>query len=310
MLCTCTDGVKNFGQPNCVGILERPEKLAFVQTTADDGTANTILSTDVIDDTFVTDKINESDRSKAWFPTPVLNKVNNTRAENNTFDIDGFQINVSEGVKTIVFTVVDGAHPLIAEAFNSLGCRDMAFYTWSVTGQIGGNDRVDGELRPYRMKKKTMSAIYQEPNKENETPAMVMVQFAISDLEDDKDIAFINPGTGVNDVQVDITSFSGLIDATMGVASSISVAGFTTEITYDYGSVFVKEPFKGGVIADFTAVEISPTPGAVPLVSLTESPDGTYAILFTAPATSGDLIRVTLSKTGFFSTTTIDVLIP
>lgn len=309
-LCSCNDGIKNFGQPDCVGILERPEKLNFVRMTAEDGTANSILLADTVDDAYVSALINQSDRSKAWYPSPVLNKVNDTRGENNTFEIDGFQINVSDGVRVMAFTVVDGASPQIAEAFNSLGCRDIGFYTWSVTGQIGGNDRVANTLLPVRIKKRTMQAIYQPPNKENETPAMVMVQFAISDLERDNDIAFMNFGTGANDVQVDITSYNGLIETTMGAAASITTAGFTTKVTYDYGGVFSKEEWKGGVLADFTAVEISPTPGAVAITSVTESADGVYDIIFTTPASSADLIRVTLAKTGFYSTTTIDVLIP
>jgi len=308
-LCSCTTGVKNFGQPNCVGILERPEKLAFVQTFADDGTANKIASTDTINDTFVSGLINQADNSKKWYPSPVINQVNDTRGENNTFEIDGFEINVSEGVRTMAFTVIDGAHPKIADAFNSMGCRDMSFYVWSVTGQIGGNDRVAGELRPFRIKKKTMQAIYQAPNKENEAPAMVMVKFAISDLEDDSNIAFINPGTGANDVQVDITSYVGLIDVVMGAATGITTTGFTVPIDLIYGSVFDKQPFKGGVLGDFSLAEISPTPGAIVITSVTESSDGVYDFVIPLQ-TSGDVLRLTFSKTAYYPAGTIDITIP
>ena len=307
-LCSCTTGVKNFGQPNCVGILERPEKLAFVQTFADDGSANTITTSDTINDAFVSGKINAAKDSR-WFPTGVINQVNDTRGENNTFEIDGFEINVSEGVRTMVFTVIDGASPQVAAAFNSLGCRDMSFYTWSVTGQIGGNDRIADELRPFRIKKKTMQAIYQPPNKENETPAMVMVQFAISDLESDSNIAYIDPGTGANDVQVDITSYTGLIDVTMNAATAISTTGFTVDIDYIYGAVFNKTPWKGGVIGDFSLEEISPTPGAIAITSVTESSDGVYDFVIPA-ATPADVLRLTFSKTGFEATGTIDITIP
>lgn len=305
----CTEG-KNFGQPDCVGILERAEKLAFVKMTAEDGTANAILSTDTIDNTFVTDLINQTDKSKRWFPTPVTNKVNVERAEDNKFDLDGFQISVSEGVKTYSFVVVDGAHPLIAEAFKSFAKSTSGFWVWSVTGQIGGNNREEGKLLPFRIKKGTMSAIYQEPNKENETPAMVMVSFAISELENDKNIAFINPGTGANDVQVDITSYNGLINVTMGEATDITTAGFTSVMTYDYGSAFVGVPFKGGLVDDFTAAEISPSPAPEPLASVTETSDGVYDFVYTTPVASADLIRITGSKNGWDFVATLDVLTP
>ena len=309
-LSTTCGNVNNFGQPTCIGILERPEKLCFVKTTADDGTANSILSTDTIDDTYVSDLINQTDKSKAWYPSGVLNKVNDTRGDNNTFEIDGFEINVSDGVRVMAFTVIDGASPQTAEAYNALGNKDISFYTWSVSGQIGGNDRTADTLLPFRIKKKTMQAIYQPPNKENETPAMVLVQFAISDLEDDNNIAFIDFGTGATDVQVDITSYTGLIDVTMGAASSITTSSFTSEIVYDYGPAFSKQKFKGGDLADFTLAEITPTPGASPLTSVTESADGVYDFVITTPETTGDLLRLTFSKTAYDPAGTIDVLIP
>lgn len=304
----CTNG-KNFGQPDCVGTLGPAEKLAFVKMKADDGTENAILSTDTIDDTFVTGLINET-VDKRWFPTPVTDMYNAERAEDNTFDLTGFQISVSKGVKLFKFTVVEGAHPLIADAFQSFGKSDYGFYVWSKEGQIGGNNRVAGKLLPFRMKKGTMQAIYQEENTENNTPAMVNVSFAISQLEEDVNISFINPGTGANDVQVDILSYTGLINVTMGVATDISVNGWTSAMTYDYGTVFVGEPFKGGILTDFTAAEISPTPGAAPLTSVTETPDGTYAFVLTTPATSADVLRLTGSKDGWNFVSTIDITIP
>lgn len=311
-LCSCNTPVKNFGQPGCVGILERPEKIAFVQTTANDGTANNILLADVVNTAFVEGKINQADSSKKWFPSPVLNQVNDTRGDNNTFEIDGFAINVSQGVRTMVFTVIDGAHQELADAFNSLGCRDMAFWVWSVTGQIGGNDRVAGELRPFRIKKKTMQSIYQPPNKENETPAMVLCQFAISDLERDEDIAFMDFGTGVNDVQVDINSFTGLIDVVMNPATGITTTAFQVDMDLIYGAVFSKDPAVGFLIADFTLVEITPVPGPIVITSVDETVIGVSGIYdFVIPlATSGDLLRLTFSKTAFFPASTIDILIP
>lgn len=308
-LCSCSTGTKNFGQPDCVGILERPGKIAFVQTTNDDGDANAILLADIINDTYVTDLINQTDKSKAWFPTGVLNKVNDTRAENNVFEIDGFSINVSQGVRTFVTTIIDGASPQLAEAYNSLSCRDMSFWHWSVTGQIGGNDRVADELRPFRIKKKTMQAIYQPPNKENETPAMILVTFAISELEDDANIAFINPGAGDNEVQVDILSYMGLIDVRMAEATDITTTTFSVYVSYIYGSVFGRTPFRGGVLVDFTLEEITPVPGPIVITSVDESSDGNYDFV-QGLATSGDLQRLTFAKTAYDAENTIDILIP
>lgn len=311
-LCSCNEDVKNFGQPNCVGILERPQKLIFTYRLANDGTVNKILSTDTINDTFVTGKINDP-VDQRWIFSPVINQVNDERADNNTFELDGFQINTSKGVRTMAFTVVEGASPKIAEAFESMACRDMAFYTASITDQIGGNGSVAGELRPFRIKKGTMKVKYNPPSKLNETPAMVMVSFDISDLEDDKDIAFINYGTGANDVQVPITDYTGLIDVVLNSpATSITTAGFVVDIDLIYGAQFTKQPFEGGVLADFSLAEVSPTPGAIVITSVTEG-TGTDAgkYTFVIPSqTSGDVLRLTFSKDGYEAAGTLDIPIP
>lgn len=313
-LCSCNDDVKNFGQPNCVGILERPQKLIFTHRVANDGTVNKISSSDTIDDTFVSGKVNETDQSKKWFFSPVINKVNDTRAENNTFEIDGFKINTSKGVRTFAFTVVDGACPEMADAFESMACRDMAFWTASITDQIGGNGRVANELNPFRMKKKTMRVLYQPPNKENETPAMVMVAFDISELEKDGDIAFIDNGTGDNDVQVVISDYTGLVDVEMKAATNITTTTFRVPIDLIYGAQFDKEEFVGGVIGDFTLVEIDPTPGSITITSVTEvaATDTTphYYAFVIPTATSADVLRLTFAKTGFQALGTIDITIP
>jgi len=309
-ICNCTDPVKNFGQPNCTGILERLSKFAFVHAKADDGSSNAILSTDTLDASFFSGKINDTDSSKRWFVTNEVNAVDNSRAENNTFEIDGFNVNTSKGVRTIAFVSVDGASPEQASAFESLTCRDIIFYPFSITGQIGGNDRVVDELNGFRIKKNTMKVVYQPPNKLNEEPARVMVSFDLSETEKDGDIAFVEFGTGAGDVQVDVLDLDGLIDVSMGAATSISIAGFTTDIDLIYGPVFDKDPAEGFVVGDFTATETSPVPGPVALTSATESTPGVYDILFTAPATSGDVIDVAFARTGFEAAAVITVIIP
>lgn len=308
-ICNCSSDVSNFGQPNCVGILERPSKFAFVHAKADDGSSNAILSTDTLDSTFFSDKINDTDKSQRWFVTGEVNAVDTPRAENNTFELDGFNINSSKGVKTVAFTVADGASPELAAAYESMACRDMMFYSFSIAGQIGGNDRITDELNGFRIKKKTMKVIYQEPSKLNETPALIMVSFDLSETEKDENIAFINSGTGANDVQVDVLDLDGLIDIEMGAATSITVTSFTVAISLIYGTVFSKDAAEGFIITDFSYEEISPAPAPIVITSVTESSAGVYD--FVVPiATSADVNRLTFSKTGFEAASTIDITIP
>jgi len=309
-LCSCDSEVKNFGQPNCPGVLGLPGKLAFVFTKADDGTLNTVLNTDTIDDAFVSGKINETDKSKRWFVTGEINGVNDTRADNNTFELDGFQINSSKGVRTMALTVADGASPETAEAWESLGCRDMSFYDFTIDNQLGGNGKIKTELRPFRIKKKTMRATYQPFNKENETPPLVMISFDLHEFESDGDIAFISPGTGANDVQVDLLSFSGLIDIVMEPATSITLTSFSVPIDFIYGNHLDKDFAPGLVAADFTYEELTPTPGPVVITSVTEDTVNEEYDFVVPLAASTETFRLTFSKIGFEAEGTIDILIP
>lgn len=311
-VCNCGDGADNFGQPGCVGNLNRAQKLGFIPRVANDGVINSIKSTDTLDASYFSDLINEPDKSKRLQPSPVINKVNDSRAEFNTFEIDGFKITTSEGVRTIMFTVIDGAHPKMAKAFNSRACEDTAFYNFSISDQVGGNGSVAGELRPFRIKTHTMRAVFNPENKEKETPAMVMVSFDMHELEKDSDIAYINYGTGATDVQIIVTDLTGLIDVTMAPAASITTTTFVVDISLSsYGTAFKKLPFVGGVVADFTLKEVTPTPGTITITSVTESSTIPGRYTFVQPtATAADLQRLTFAKDGYEAAGTIDITIP
>lgn len=312
-VCGCNTGVKNFGQQGCIGTLEIAQKLILMRRVANDGTMNKILSTDTLNDTFFTGKRDQVDKSKRWYWTTNINNESNLRADNNTFEVEGFNLNVFKGVRTISFIVLDGASPQLADAFESWGCEDSAFYTVSLSDQIGGNGRNAGELLPFRIKQKTMRVKYMPPSKEPIQPAHVMVAFDLHELEKDGDIAYIDYGTDAGDVLVQVSDYSGLVDVVMNAATSITTTGFVVDIDKIYGAQFNKDPFRGGVAADFTLNEVSPTPGAIVITSVTEgTTEATYGkYTFVIPAqTSGDLLRLSFSKAGFEAASTIDIEIP
>lgn len=310
--CDCTEGVKNFGQPGCVGTLERAQKFGFIRTKANDGTVNKIEAGDVLDQSYFDDLINNADKSKRLVVGPVMNQMNDARAEFNTFDVDGFTITTSEGVRTVTFSVIDGAHPKIAAAYNSMACQNMSFYVFSTTDQIGGNGAVSGELRPFRIKPKTMRAMYNPPSKVNETPAMVSVSFAISELENDGDIAYIPYGDGTNEVQIIVNDLTGLIDVELQPATNISTTGFKVVANLLYGNQLAPDRFKGGVLADFTLNEVTPTPSTITITSVTEGTganEGQYTFVIPTQ-TSADVLRLTFSKDGYEALSTINITIP
>lgn len=308
----CGGVAKNLGQPSTVCKLDRPSKFCFqAQTATDDGVKNSILTSDTVDDTYVTgmiqtgDKTNVSttdDVSKRWFPTSSLKQLSDLREDQNTEEIDGFNYVTSEGVRNVSFAIVKGATPELYGAYKSREDLIDSFYTWSTSEQIGGNGRVAGELRPFRIETGTFRVVWMPENKAEETAAKIMVYFSLSDLEKDEDIAFLAPGDGCIEANLNINDYEGLVDVNLTVDSAVTVTATTATIdaAFIYGSQAKKSAFTGAVAADFTVAGSA-------ITSSTEVSDGKYELVF--PSQSTGTVDLDMFKVKFY-TPTADLVIP
>ncbi len=101
-ICSCTSGIVNFGQPNCIPSFGRDSRLIFVNFSDDSGAVNSIKSTDTIDSTYINDRLNAGatgsslSLSQRWYVTPTINNVVGERAENVVQEIDGIAFNVRQ----------------------------------------------------------------------------------------------------------------------------------------------------------------------------------------------------------------------
>jgi len=307
--CKCGENGKNFNQPNCVGEIFLTSKLAFVYRNADDGTRNGIDISDDLNDTYFDTWINQTE-DKRFFLTGEIVNVVDERGDSNVEEIQGVSYFVSEANRTLTFEITDGASPELKAAYESLRCKDLMVYHVTETSQLVGDGRDSSKLYGFKVERNTMDIKYMRRTKES--LAKLMISFTLSNTVQDSDIAYIDYNdseSGAGILSCDLLDKSGLIDTNIGAASSITTTGFVTEITYDYGQQFNKQPVKGLVPADFILEEISPTPGTVVISSATENPDGTYSFVFPAE-TSGDVLRLTGSKDGLSFSNTIDITIP
>jgi hypothetical protein len=306
--CLCGSGAKNLGQPNCVGDADRPIKLGFQERLANDGTENGIEKSETLNAAYFQALINQTDKSKRLYPTGVLKSVVNSRADQNTFEADGVAYFVSEGNITYTFDIYEGASPKLAAAYNSMRCKDMMVYNFSLSSQIVGNGSNPNLLKGFRIEKNTLYAKYM-PASYTE-PSKITVTFTISVLEDDADMAYINynpTGTGTGVLTTDPLTFEGLIDVTMGAATSITTTGFVIPMTYIYGDLFDPKMFEAGELADFTLYNVTDA-AAVTITSVAEV-DGLYTFVIPTQ-TAADVLRPSFSKTGFEATNVITITIP
>jgi len=310
-LCSCDTGILNHGQPNCVDSFARDARLIFVQYQDDSGNVNSITQAEFtagMDQTFLDARFNGAADIR-WHLTPTVNSVEGARAESVKQDIDGIPFNVRQGIRTYNGTFYGTvAATQYVNVLKSMSCQNIGMFIIDVSGNIiGMNNEVTGDLDPIKVQRNTLDVIYKFPSS-SEVQA-INLMFAYEENEQDGDLRYIKS----SDITADMLTQSAMTTVVLGTATSISTAGFTTAITYTYGAQFNAEPYEGAVVGDFTATEISPTPGAVALTSATESPVGTYAIVFTSPATSGDVIELSYSVTtgaGFESIVNLSVTIP
>ena len=297
--CDCDYGLSNSGKPNCTPIENVTYSLIIVPTYDSTGVRNGIDLTDTLDSTYFTDRLNAgregatlTDRNQRWFPLPKMFSVEDNRADSKFETLDG-DVNffVEKGTRT--FTAM---MPKIPAAYlkkiDGYRCNDISAFVVDIDGKLVGNGEVDGYLYPFRLDNETWDTNYM---KASTAPSVqkLSLTFSYDKIEFDGDIKLIDS----DETTVDVRTLEGLLDVNAGAASSISTTGFTTELTYDYGTAANPFKFKGAVVGDFTLYNESTT-SAVTILTAPESPDGTYAFTFAAQ-TSTDVLTLSLTKDGF-----------
>ncbi|MCK4884268.1 MAG: hypothetical protein KAS30_05325, partial [Candidatus Diapherotrites archaeon] len=208
---------------------------------------------------------------------------------------------VREGFKTFQGFIVNAPRELTGK-LNSNACQSFGFHFLDDSNQLVTKKGTDStKCRPILIDSDTFRTKYVEAT--NDAPAMLMLSFQWKSTEKDADVVVVG---GLDYTGSDVY---GLLDAD-AIYSNESTAGFTaTIVTTCFGGAV-----EGLELADFTAAEISPTPGAIVLASATETSAGVYDIVFDTAQTTGDVIRLSASKDRFdfseMSDGTNDITIP
>jgi len=299
MSCNCGTGFGNTGTPNCEVPLKEVTGLYFVQTYNSLGVKNKIAITEVIDDAYVTDKINESDISLRWYPLNALENIGGERAE-STFKTSngGTKKFIKEGVRSFTAEIWSGGIPLL-KALKAGRCVDIAVFQIDADGKFIGMNGGDGFLYPINIQKSTFD-IKPMFNNGAETDFLAM-SFDWDSRENDQDLDYM-----FSDAGVDLTSYNGLIDI-YSEYTNITLTGFKAKLTTGFGAINDREVLEGLLIGDFSLYNVSDSL-AVTITSVTESPEGVYTFVIPAQGTLEQL-RLTPSKNGFDFTKVIANLV-
>lgn len=290
--CSCATGNPNLGQPGCIDSFSRDLRLIFMNIRATDGTFNQIIAGDFVADSlpeaFIVGKINDADESKQWNITEILKDPEPVRAEPITEEVDNVDNIVTQGSLKYTGIFYGGVgSPQYAGKLNAMSCQSLGFLSVDVAGNIKGKYVDDGTgtdtfvLRPRRVERNTLNALYNEPTKS--TRQRVTLTFTVGQTERDGNLRFI-PAAKIG---TDMTEVEGVKFVNITTSNVIATA-VDFNMVYDYGGAFGLLPHKGVVDADVVLFNDT-TSGVVAMTVVENDDDGNYTGTFVAQTALDDM---------------------
>jgi hypothetical protein len=295
-ICKCGDGIINSGLPvSCT--FGRTQKLIFVQRIANDGTENKVDCSLLSNVDYVTERLNDPDKSKRWYPTDLIYSVVEERADPVTETIDNVNRIVEKGQRTFtgLFTDKGSSNPTYLKFLNSLGCLSVGYYGVDAAGNLIGLETQSGILYPFPIQDNTLFTKYIAPT----APAIGknQITFTLSNLMKDQDISYI-PASSFSP---NLTKANGLIDV---VISQVIAGELDVELKaqFTYGNACSKLNFNGATTVTDWTVYNKTTSTAVTLASVTQDEiNRLYTLEFDSAQPVGNVLEISTNKDGFES---------
>ena len=304
--------IGNTGIPSGAKIGKNIVKAFLVQTFADDGTRNTI---DLSSATTLTSVALEAllvnpDASKRIYALPKLYDVDLPKAD-PTFDTatDGTNFFIQDGIRSFT-SIMKEQDTILLKALDTAECGgapDWSVYLVDNCEQVVVEE-VDAKIgRPLKIAGGTFNSIYQFAVTGSATNNLT-INWDFDKTIKDSRLQLIQV-----DANADILNATSVVPVN-GVVSSITTTTATVTMTFDAGYVGNKQVFTGAVIGDFDLAEISPTPAAIVITSVTENPasSGIYDLVYPLETTA-DILELTSSTAGIakkFQLRPASILIP
>lgn len=277
--CVCGGGIGNLGVPSCV---ERPglaQKDIFVNTFANDGTRNSIKSSDLVNgkltSSFILARLTDPDPSKRWYITPdEMEVVDPSRTDRTVQEGEtGTQKVLRNGVKTYSYQLWEVPDSWAANMNRGL-CNEVSVYKVDEAASLSGEVSDDGlEFYPLRIQRGSLNA---EPfDAKSAEDAYTMITYQLSRL--------VNEGAyltlSASNIEENILEAESLID--IDLTQNQDNSNTPTEVYVDafnciYGSFGDPLALRGAVdTADWT---VSNNGAPVTVSSVEEYESGKYRI--------------------------------
>jgi len=275
---------------------QRPSGIAvraiFLPKFAADGTRNKIAKSDVetgLDSTYWDERLKNTDPSQRWYITEDLKNVTDPREDPTTEEFDSGEINiVRQGSRTITFHNVRVDSEL-AGRYEAWACqKEIMMYTVDRCGTVEGVlDAETGDLLPFTMYPPSLDTLVTKQNNTEVGKIRIMLQYSM--LMKDSDVRYITQAqVGVDLLQ----DYNALFPLTATLNGAATTTGFTVDITATLGREVAPVAASGLSTTTTDWYLYNTTTGLeVTITSITEAPDGTYALVFPAQTTA-DVLKL------------------
>tara|TARA_R110000751_G_scaffold46884_3_gene105081 strand:+ start:1119 stop:2060 length:942 start_codon:yes stop_codon:yes gene_type:complete len=311
-LCKCNTGGGNTGLPSCYGVFDVTKQAILVEYTTPSGDINGIdlstLTNGVFTQADLDARVKDVNPRTRWYATPELKNITDERSDDITEEFeDSSSVFIQEGARSFEGMIIKG-DPVLLGNLKSWRCLTVGVFFIDKSGNLIGKQTREGYLDPILLQDDSFSASLikgTDTTKQKDT-----IKFDISQLEDDADLRMIEGSK----ITATLLGVGGLVDVIAETPTGITVDEFVVQLNTPFGGVTSPIPAEGMSVLDFSANELSPTPGVIALTSAVESTTvaGLYTFTMTVSQTSGDVIQIsngaTLTKS--FDLTAFTVTIP
>ena len=290
--CSCTLGKLNTQANSCPSIAQIAKRLIIVPKFKADGTVNEITNVAGVTKAALQAKFDANDIDDRWFPLSELKNVVEEKADTvNEEFTDKSLVPIDEGKRSFTGAIINQGSKLL-EKLESWACQEFGVYVIDKNSNFIyiTDSATKLKVQPIAVDQNSWRIKYIKATDTTVAKLEIKFDFAIN-MQDkylreraSEDLDF----DGLNTADV-----YGLYTA-LGVGASVGMAhaSMSMAITTDYGL-----PVKNLSITDFALYNVTDSV-ALPITSVTESPDGVYTFTFAA-VTANDVVRCTPTKSRY-----------
>lgn len=295
--CTCGVSYGETGLDGCPVIGKTPHNVIIVPRYAEDGTLNKINTNSAT--------LGADIQALCQFTTPAQERLyplpfgeNFVITKSDTVyetGPSGNKYKIKEGIRTIAFELWDkSASVRMLAELKKFGCSQLAYYIVDIEGKLEGykNNVSDADFYPYPMETSTYNAILMYAT--DSAVQKIMLSFDQTQYFNDGKIYYLTP----SDLGYSATELKGLVPIN-SVVSNITTTGVEVALSKPaYSAIFANAtPLTGLLLAQFSLYDV--TGGApVAITGVTEGPDGTYTLTYSAVAGQNDF-ELTIAANGY-----------